>query len=78
MGVKCAVFGAYTRNFEAQNGILAANTDFAAHRALVRWQNQVACGFNANLAVLAILEESLWKILGGIPKMGEQKVFLGA
>ena len=45
MGVKRAVFGANTRNFEAQNGILAANMVFASRRDLYRVHNPVAYGF---------------------------------
>ena len=43
--VKRLVFEAYTRNLEAQNGILAANMVFASRRDLARVQNQVAYGF---------------------------------
>ena len=45
MGVKIAVFWANTRNFEAQNGILAANMAFASRRDLFRVHNQVSNGF---------------------------------
>ena len=45
MGVKKAFVGANSRNFEAQNGILAANMAFALLRDLFRVQNQVAYSF---------------------------------
>ena len=49
MGVKRAVFGANTRNFEAQNGILAANMALASRRDIFRVHIQVAYGFERKL-----------------------------
>ena len=71
MGVKRAVFGANTRNFEAQDGILAA--DMAVHRVgtFIECIIRVPTVLNANLAVSAGIGEIRWKTRE-IPKNGSK------
>ena len=65
--------GADSRNFEAQNGILAANMVFASRRDLDRVHNQVAYGFERKPGsyghIRGNLVEKFWKI----PKNGSEK-----
>ena len=70
MGVKRAVSGANTRNFEAQNGILAADMAFHRVGTFIECITRVPTVLNANLAVLAGIGEIRWKKLGRFPKRG--------